>query len=169
MKRFCLVLIWPIVVLAGVLLFAQFKSGYIGAEVSHFRLKILGHDPKDLLRGRYLLFTVDWNFESYNTPSAFDNYLCFKKNPLSPYPIVKWIPEPAPECVALVDKDSVLELNRFYLPEFDAPVVERIFQQQNHLYEIEVNVARGSITPTSLLIDGKTWQSSLEKYKSLNK
>jgi hypothetical protein len=56
------------------------------------------------------------------------------------------------------------------LPEDDAPIVEKIAQKRDRLFEIEVNITKNYIiTPTQLFIDGEPWQSVVEEYKANNK
>jgi|GEM_PF-1159822 len=170
MKRIHLSVAWPMIVLAGSLVFAQFRSGNAGPDVSHFRLKIRGYDPKDLLRGRYLLFAVEWNFGSSSPDAGNDKYLCLKKDPSSSHPIVEWTSDrQQPGCEAFASRDSVRQLNRYYLPETAAPTVEKIFGQPDRLFEIEVNVTKDSqITPKSLLIDGVSWETAVENQRTLD-
>ena len=172
MKRIYLSVAWPILVLLGVLAFAQIRSGTMGANVQTYRLKIRGYDPKDLLRGRYLQYVVDWNFDSdaENFPDA--GCLCLRKDPQDIYPRAHFLncaDTSTASCDSWASRSSVSRLNRFYLPEDDAPVVEAIFFQSDRLFEIEVNVtASGEIAASSLLIDGSSWETAVaaERAKS---
>jgi hypothetical protein len=170
MKRISLSAAWPIVVLLGVLAYAQTRSGKLGGEVQSFRLKIAGYDPKDLLRGRYLQFRVDWTPDpeaELSVESAWaSDCLCLRRDPQTssnaltrPLSCAEAVSAP---CDAYVTNESLAGLTRYYLPEDAAPVVEEIFRDPGHVFEIDANVTpNGNIAATALLIDGVSWEAAV--------
>lgn len=104
------------------------------------KIRIMGYDPRDLLSGHYLAYQIDWDKTNC---SQFDNSVCptydFSKIP-----------------------------HRFYLPEKEAVLVDRLFREnsfnsiQERTFEIVFSYAAGK-TPIAkqLLIDGKDWRNAL--------
>ncbi len=104
----------------------------LGTEV---KLRIQGYDPRDLLAGYYIEYTIDWN----NTDCRqFENNICpeeefAKKN---------------------------LNRGRFYTTKEDAQQLEKELQDSNNKAEIIYSYHKNKYPyALRLLINGKSWEN----------
>lgn len=133
-------LAFPIAVLLAWVLFLTIKV----ATMPEVTVRIAGYDPRDLLSGHYIAYTIDWE----NTDcSQFKNNTCpeeeFAKYSINAY----WGDQ-----------------YRFYIPEKYAAKLDRLFRinREKHTFEVIYKYSSG-ISPVAreLLIDGKPWQETI--------
>jgi hypothetical protein len=165
-------ILWGIIALAlpfllvAVILFQGVKS----FEGTEYRVRITGYDPRDILRGHYVQFRYEWPSVSQCKPNQICA-ACFSGNPKRPQIIIKsfiqenliaqdqscqvyWRlnnvakPEDVPQPVA--------ELLRFYIPELEAPQLERLLRLNQDRFEIGVIPhADGTAVAKNLYINDK--------------
>ena len=107
-------------------------------------VRIGGYDPRDLLGGHYIAYTIDWD----NTDCAqFSGGKCPKEDFANHSINSRWG-----------------EQHRFYIPEEHAQKLDDMFRRSggNYTFEIVYKYASG-ITPLAkeLRIDGKPWQETI--------
>ena len=105
---------------------------------------IQGYDPRDLLSGHYIQYTIDWN----RTDCAqFPNGVCPRKEFCKE---ARW----GRQC-------------RFYIPEANAKELDSLFRRRNStnmVFEVIYSYKKGSEPMAKqLLINGKDWRESLKK------
>jgi len=114
-----------------------------GTEI---KVAVMGYDPRDLLSGHYIRYSIDWNRTDC---TQFPNGVCpedeFCKD-------ARW----GREC-------------RFYIPEKNARELDRLFLKRNTtdmVFEVVYSYHKGQEPlAKQLLINGKDWRESLEKNK----
>lgn len=112
-----------------------------GTEI---KVSVMGYDPRDLLSGHYIRYSIDWNRTDC---TQFSNGVCpedeFCKQ-------ARW----GREC-------------RFYIPEKDAKELDRLFFNRNTtdmVFEIVYSYhTRQEPLAKQLLINGKDWREMLNK------
>jgi hypothetical protein len=96
-----------------------------------WRFSIRGYDPRDLLRGQYLNYSIDFQEEYTSTcgPSS-DCCLCLMRNGISnpPRVIRKSCPE-AKACDGFIKVQYLETLNQFYIPEDKASEYEGLLRE----------------------------------------
>ena len=112
-----------------------------GKEV---KVAITGYDPRDLLSGHYIQYTIDWNRTDC---SQFSDGICPKDEFCKE---ARW----GRQC-------------RFYIPEKNAEELDRLFWRRNTtdmIFEVAYSYHKGTEPlAKQLLINGKDWRESLEK------
>jgi len=112
-----------------------------GTEI---KVAIMGYDPRDLLSGHYIRYTIDWEKTDC---SQFPNGICPKDE---------------------FRKQSRFENQcRFYIPERHAEKLDRLFRRRNNttmIFEVIYSYQAGrEPLAKKLLINGKDWRESLKK------
>ena len=113
-----------------------------------------GYDPRDLISGHYIAYTIDWD----NTNcTQFSDGKCPKEEFANHSINARWG-----------------EQHRFYIPERHAERLDKMFrfEGRNHKFEVVYKYAPG-IKPLAkeLRIDGKPWQENINntpKEKEIN-
>jgi uncharacterized membrane-anchored protein len=144
-------LILPIVVL---LCMTGYRQNNLSAG-RDFTLPIIGFDPRDLLAGHYLTYTIDYGIEAcHKNESTKSVYICME-------PRAKMINKPA-DCKWFVHGECnwgrfTANLERFYIPEdMGKPLEEKI---RNKKGSIVITVTpSGNSMVKDLLIDGQSWK-----------
>ena len=112
-----------------------------GKEV---KVAVTGYDPRDLLSGHYIQYTIDWDRTDCG---QFSDGICPKNEFCKE---VRW----GRQC-------------RFYIPEKNARELDRLFWRRNTtdmIFEVVYSYHKGSEPlAKQLLINGKDWRESLEK------
>lgn len=110
-------------------------------------VRIAGYDPRDLLSGHYIAYTIDWQ----NTDcTQFENNQC-PKNHFYQHGI-----------------NGLWGNNhRFYIPEKNARQLDNMFRQQNQnndVFEVVYGYRKG-FRPIAkkLLINGKDWRQAISE------
>lgn len=112
-----------------------------GTEI---KVAVMGYDPRDLLSGHYIRYSIDWNRTDC---TQFPNGVCpedeFCKQ-------ARW----GREC-------------RFYIPEKNARELDRLFLKRNTtdmVFEVVYSYHKGrAALAKQLLINGKDWREMLNK------
>lgn len=112
-----------------------------GEEVT---VAIRGYDPRDLLSGHYIQYTIDWNRTDCR---QFSDNICPQNEFCKE---ARW----GRQC-------------RFYIPEKDAKKLDRLFWRRNDtdmIFEVVYSYRKGRPPlAKQLLINGKDWRKSLNK------
>ena len=137
-------LTFPILVLVLWVLFLTVKS----IALPEVKVRIGGYDPRDLLYGHYIAYTIDWA----NTDcSQFSDKTC-----------------PIKEFESYAQKALWGKQFRFYVPEQNAQELDNMFRNArgNHTFEVVYKYASG-IKPLAkeLLIDGQPWREVIKSNK----
>lgn len=150
--------------LVGIILFQGMKS----FEGTEYRVRIIGYDPRDILRGHYIQFNYEWPSTSQCKPNEAC-FACFTGNPKHPQITllsyndqmkmardkncdaywrlnnvahVKEIPQPSSE------------LLRFYIPALEAPILEMLLREGENRFDIGIIPhADGTATVKNLYIN----------------
>ncbi len=113
----------------------------MGKEI---KVAVTGYDPRDLLSGHYIQYTIDWNRTDC---SQFSDGVCPKDEFCKE---ARW----GRQC-------------RFYIPEKNAKELDSLFWRRNTtnmIFEVVYSYNKGSEPlAKQLLINGKDWRESLEK------
>lgn len=114
-------------------------------------VRIAGYDPRDLIGGHYIAYTIDWK----NTDCAqFAENKC-----------------PEEEFSAFARKEYWGEQHRFYIPEEYAEELDKLFRfnRENHIFEIIYKYNSG-LQPIAkeLTIDGKPWKDTITNNRGKN-
>ncbi len=139
---FLAILILPLVILAG-------WAGWLAIQRENGRevkVVISGYDPRDLLSGHYLAYTIDWN--RTDCKQFNEQGVCPKKEFCRE---ARW----GRQC-------------RFYIPDVQAKILDDLFRHHNQEYLFEIvytySVGHAPIAK-KLLINGQEWQTFLASNK----
>ena len=88
-----------------------------------------GYDPRDLLRGRYLRYTLELNRRDFGLPKCEDSASCctclMSSSPNTPPDVQSTLCEVAKDtCDGFINAKSLKQLDRFYIPEARAKDLE---------------------------------------------
>ena len=107
------------------------------------KVAVTGYDPRDLLSGHYIQYTIDWERTDC---SQFANGVCPKDEFCKDF---RW----GRQC-------------RFYIPETNADELNRMFWQRNTtdmVFEVIYSYHKGrKPIAKQLLVNGKDWRESLK-------
>ncbi|HPE59141.1 MAG: GDYXXLXY domain-containing protein [Thiothrix sp.] len=129
-------------------------------------LPIQGFDPRDLLKGHYLQFRIDYGLKSDTGCPASDisASLCLA-------PEVRVYPEDElpPACQRFIrgncdgSERFLTGLERFYIPETDAKELENLIRQPD-TGELVISLnPQGEARIRDLLINGRPWREALQQ------
>ncbi|HPQ97225.1 MAG TPA: GDYXXLXY domain-containing protein, partial [Thiolinea sp.] len=150
----------PIVLLTGEVWVSHQKK-YYGETLI---LPIQGFDPRDLLKGHYLRFRIDYGLSDSNGCPASDisASLC-----LAPEVRVYAEDELPASCRRFIhgscngSEQFLTGLERFYVPEADASELESLLRQPN-TGELAISLSsQGEARIRDLLINGRSWREAL--------
>ena len=137
-------LTFPILVLGLWVIFLTVKS----ITLPEVTVRITGYDPRDLLSGHYIAYTIDW---AKTDCGQFENKIC-----------------PEKEFKNYAVRAFWGRQFRFYIPEQYAKQLDDMFRngRGNHVFEV-VYKYRSGVKPLAkdLLIDGKPWQEVIKNNK----
>ena len=112
-----------------------------GTEI---KVAVMGYDPRDLLSGHYIRYTIDWEKTDC---SQFPNGICPKEE--------------------FCKQSRFGNQCRFYIPERHAEKLDLLFRRRNNttmIFEVIYSYqAGGEPLAKKLLINGKDWRESLKK------
>lgn len=166
--------LFPILVLSGLVAKTEFdiRTGF------HFRVPIKGYDPRDLLRGQFLLFKYDWDFVPEKTKNFLVRHPHYQKEDVrlcvtedfKVYPILEQDIDQG--CKARVVGSFVGDVNRgdyqfdlgiekFYLDENYAKELEGKLRLSEAEVELSVNT-QGRAVLIDLFLDGRSWKELIE-------
>jgi hypothetical protein len=118
----------PLLVIA----FGIMKSEY-QLNQPEWRFSIKGYDPRDLLRGRYLNYSIDFQEEF---PAACDTFsadccLCLTRRGIANPPgVTRMLCGEAKACDGFIAVQYLRTLNQYYIPEAKASEYERLLQDK---------------------------------------
>ncbi len=139
-KILAVILIVPFLCLAGWVMYLTVQRE-TGQEVT---VAVAGYDPRDLLSGHYIQYTIDWNRTDC---SQFENAVCPKDAFCKE---ARW----GRQC-------------RFYVPENSARELDSLFWSRNTtdmVFEIIYAYKEGTEPiAKQMLINGKDWRDALDK------
>lgn len=119
-------------------LYTQQMSG------QEIKVAVSGYDPRDLLSGRYIEYTIDWNRTDC---TQFADGICPKDE--------------------FCKEASLARVCRFYIPEEKAEQLTRLFWKRNTtdmVFEVVYSYHKGAKPlAKQLLINGRDWQESLDE------
>lgn len=155
-----LALLLPIAVIGAMIGRAELVV-QTGAE---WAVPIRGYDPRDLLRGQYLEYNIDWKLESQECSSGACCYCLWDSNPGQPSP-----PVPSASIVACSDRgpcqsyfpvERAASLRKYFIPEGEGTKLEQAIRNRQAMLLLRVS-PRGRVVITDLLLDRKPWRSVL--------
>lgn len=157
-------------VVAFLVLIARFEYQLYSGE--HWIITVEGFDPRDLLRGQYLQFRMDFNWKVVPTmmDCGYSGKCCLLLeknhgshiNPLASLVSCQGHQNGGVIPGQLRHSDWFdIGMNRYYIPEAQAKDLEKLLR--NKPCAVELVVAKGgrSALLRNFLIDGKPWQSYL--------
>lgn len=132
----------PVVLLACLTLYLAI----VRSQLPEVTVRIAGYDPRDLLSGHYIAYTIDWQ---QTDCKQFEGAVC-----------------PEQEFYRAAANGSWGRQYRFYIPEQYAGVLDHTFRQSStngDIFEVVYGYAPG-FTPRAkkLLINGREWQQYLK-------
>jgi len=114
-------------------------------------VRIAGYDPRDLIGGHYIAYTIDWE----NTDcTQFDESKC-----------------PIDAFKAFARQEYWGEQHRFYIPEEYAAELDKLFRLDREKYVFEIIYKfKPGLRPIArqLLIDGRPWQETINNNRGKN-
>jgi uncharacterized membrane-anchored protein len=156
-------LIWPLLLWC---LLVGHKT-YISLAGASIILPISGYDPRDLLVGHYLTYRVDYGLDEQDCNYYDARYEVYVINPGRQGAYVTRA-RPADEGELFIagacDHGFKAGIERFYVPEKDALLLDRILRRGLLPASIEVGVtAEGRAQVRELLLNNKPWRQALEE------
>jgi hypothetical protein len=148
----------------------------LNLSTAEYRIKIRGYDPRDILRGHYLIFQYDWPFEQGLEAASKQPKLgcvCLNGDPVSPSASISQCSDGdvKKSCDALVKVgrgglQPSMELRRFYIPELEAKRIEKLLISGAKTFEVGiVPRGKGHAQLKELYIDGIPMHEYLRRYK----
>jgi hypothetical protein len=128
-------------------------------------LRMRGYDPRDLLRGHYLSYRIDWGgggLEERCTVTAC--CICLRAAPGSPSLVPdasKVSCDETASCDSWFPEDQLDRLREFYIPEGRGPELERALRDRQAELSIRVS-PRGGVVVEDMLIDGRPWREAVQ-------
>lgn len=145
-------LVIPILVLFGIVVKTEYQFR-TGTEVE---LPIHGYDPRDLLSGYYLAYSVDYGIDVCSEKDRqYDAYICLNPREFS---------ATKPTDCDLFIKGSCnygrfdAGVDRFYASEFTAQQLQYLIKQQPMSIILSISEG-GNAQVKYLVVDGKRWQA----------
>lgn len=154
--RLLLALALPILVL-GFQAFNHHLKRNAGTEIV---LPIEGFDPRDLLSGHYLIYTVNYGFagEQGCPTSSVPATVCLQPEPVKVYAAGD-LPTHCTQFIRGTCDDSArftAGIERFYIPEKHARVLDKLVRDRKGSLVLSVT-HDGNAAIRNLLIEGKPW------------
>jgi uncharacterized membrane-anchored protein len=153
-RALILVLIIPILVLAGLTLYRSYVRS-MGVEVI---LPISGYDPRDLLSGHYLIYRIEYGVEgicSGRTGQGTIGYVCLEPKMFSSSP-----PMNCSKLIRGTCNDGRFEagIEKYYVPEKEAKQLERQIQSKSASILLSIT-STGQAQVKDLLVNGQSWKN----------
>jgi len=130
---------------------------------------VAGYDPRDLLRGHYLRFSLDYDWEDYRGGCSPAESCCLcltRTDEMTPSVHETSCTVARNECDGFMVTDQANALNRFYVAETEASRAEQILREaraaENAHIRISVN-ARGEPRIVDLLIGDRPLEELLKE------
>lgn len=127
-----------------------------------YELPIRGYDPRDLLSGHYLRFTVVWNGPPGGCRSGPQCCVCFVKGTPAVDPAVDWRAcGTADACDAVVPAPAARSLRKYYVPEDEATALETALRNRSASLRVSIS-GSGEVIIQDLLLEGQPWRQVLD-------
>jgi uncharacterized membrane-anchored protein len=148
----CIALLFPIISLITLTFYKKhlLETGY---EVV---LPVSGYDPRDLLSGHYIIYTVDYGVSNLCRNSAYleEGYVCLDNKTFSF--------EKNPVCKLVIRGTCSggrfeAGIEKFYIPEDKAEILDKKVRGKKASILISISPT-GQAQVKDLLIEGKSWQ-----------
>lgn len=142
------------------------KSEYRLSVGEMWTFKISGYDPRDLLRGHYVTYQVefDWQKDKGVCSDKDDCCLCLnrKKRSLDSTKVSKVSCSLAVDrCDGLMREEYIKELRKYFIPEDKGKALEKAIREKGA--EILVAISDdGYPAVRDLLVNGKTWLETIK-------
>ncbi len=138
------------------------KSELTLARGRELRVPIRGFDPRDLLRGNYLLFQFDLNISGTCEEEQGSCCYCVRAGMSGQaMPAQKGACGVEEGCLAEINAADLEELRRFYVPEEVGFQLEQRVREKRAVAVLAVT-PDGKVALKALEIDGKPWREALE-------
>lgn len=119
-------------------------------------LPISGYDPRDLLSGHYLIYTIDYGVPDLCRPysSQQDGYVCLNPKTFSSFP-----PENCTQLIRGTCRNGRFEagIEKYFVPQDKALYLEKQIQSKAASIVLSLT-ASGHTQVKDLLIEGKSWK-----------
>lgn len=134
---------------------------------TEWRVPITGYDPRDLLRGHYLVYRLGWQVQTESCQGDGCCYCLWNPNP-NPSPPTEPA-EPAVSVISCADRApcqsyfharELPNLEKFYIPETDGTRLEEEVRNKKAALLISVS-PRGRAGIKDLLLDGRPFREIL--------
>lgn len=151
-RRLLFALAAPIVILVGLGLSRQYLRTF-GSEVT---LPIVGYDPRDLISGHYIVFSVDYGTTALctntNLPSS-EGFVCLDNREFS-----YEVPTSCKQFIRGLCEQGRFNtgLEKYFIPEDKAQSLDQIVRQKRASIVVSVS-STGRAQTKKLLIDGVEW------------
>jgi len=155
-------LLIPILIIVG----SIGKSEYQLATGEMWKFKISGYDPRDLLRGNYVMYQVEFDWEAGKKECSDKKDCCVclkrKKDSLNSTKVSKTSCSLAAErCDGLIQERYLQTLRKYFIPEDKGKALEKVIRENDA--EILVAISDdGHPVVRDLLVDGNTWSKSIK-------
>lgn len=159
-----LALLLPIVAIVGMIARAEMvlQTG------RSWQVRIKGYDPRDLLRGQYLRYTIDWQLQGEATCQGGSCCYCLWDAGLSPagapapLAAVSLVScsERAP-CQSYFPQERAADLTKYFIPEGEGATLEKALREREAALKLVVST-RGRVAIADLLLDGEPWREALK-------
>lgn len=131
---------------------------FVRTTGTQVELPISGYDPRDLLAGHYLIYTVNYGVldECLSRQGEREAYICLTQ---------RFFSFEKPEACATFIKGSCRNgrfeagIEKFFIPQSDAPQLEIDVREKKASIVLSV-MSSGTAQVKELLIDGKSWKKS---------
>ena len=156
-KQVLFILLIPLVVMLSITVWRAFNFN-IGKRVV---LKVVGHDPRDLLSGHYVIYQVDYGTAKmcFGTKSTFPRagYVC-----LDDLNKINFSYSRIRSCEKLLKGRCQrgrfkAGIEKFFIPETYAKQLDKFLRENRGSIELSVT-ADGKAQVSDLYIDGKSWK-----------
>lgn len=150
-KGLWLALLFPILMLLALIAYKKYILTF-GQEVT---LAISGYDPRDILSGHYLIYTVEYPVGKICTDKTVESgYVC-----LDPKGFSAELPAECKIPIRGTCKYGRFEagIEKFYIPEDKAQILDNNIRGKRASIVISVT-PKGQAQVKDLLIDGNSWR-----------
>jgi GDYXXLXY protein len=137
---------------------------------TEYRFEIEGYDPRDLLRGHYMVFQYKWPNDTTQACNGGNCCACFEGEPESPsVTFLNCRDTKRPSCYASLKVEKFGDsyqpnssLRQFYIPQSHASILEYKLARGENRFEVGiVPQSDGTGRLKTLYIDGKPMQEFL--------
>jgi uncharacterized membrane-anchored protein len=128
-----------------------------------YRISIEGYDPRDLVRGHYLRYRLDFRWEEPRERcTVAECAYCLRGEAGSEPLVVRVGRDDTAGCDASFPETQLDRLQQFFIPEDRGPVLERALRSRDA--KLLVKVSRGgSVVIQDLLLDGRPWREVVQE------